>query len=129
MTQETAAQNINNQLKSSTENEKTEELMRKSICGKFYQDPEKPSVDKEKSLVCLSSSGIKSKTESLIITGQDQGLNMCYHQRYIMKQPNNGKCKTSIRQNTYNILLWDAKHFHQLNTLIDTIRWLVTTTR
>jgi len=121
--------NIKDQLKSSTENEKIEELTRKPICGQFYWDPERPSVDKEKYLVWLSSSGLKSKTESLIITAQDQGLNMHYHQRYIMKQPTDSKCRTSIRQNTYNILLWDAKHFHHLNTLIDTIRWLVTFTR
>jgi len=33
MTQETAAQNIKNQLKSSMENKKTEELQSKPICG------------------------------------------------------------------------------------------------
>jgi hypothetical protein len=38
MTQETTAQNIKNQLKSSTENEKMEELKRKPIHEQFYQD-------------------------------------------------------------------------------------------
>ena len=33
MTQETAAQNIKNKLKSSTENQKIEELKRKAMCG------------------------------------------------------------------------------------------------
>jgi hypothetical protein len=51
MTQETAAQNIKNQLKSSIENEKTEELKRKPMHGQLYWDVETPSVDKEKSLV------------------------------------------------------------------------------
>jgi hypothetical protein len=51
MTQETDAQNIKNQLKSSIENEKTEELKRKPIHGQFYWDLEKPSVDEKKSLV------------------------------------------------------------------------------
>jgi len=51
MTQETAAQNIKNQLKSSIENEMTEELKRKPTHGQFYWDLEKPSVNKEKSLV------------------------------------------------------------------------------
>jgi len=37
LAQETAAQNITNQLKSSTENEKTEELKRKPMHGQFYQ--------------------------------------------------------------------------------------------
>jgi len=36
MTQETAAQNIKNQHKSSTENKKTEELKRKPMHGQFY---------------------------------------------------------------------------------------------
>jgi hypothetical protein len=46
MTQETAAQNIKNQPKSSFENEKTEKLKRKPMHGQFYWDLEKPSVDK-----------------------------------------------------------------------------------
>ena len=46
MTQETAAQNIKNKLKSSTENDKTEELKRKQMHGQFYWDPERPSVGK-----------------------------------------------------------------------------------
>jgi hypothetical protein len=39
----------------------------------------------------------------------------------------NAKC--AIRhKNTLNILLQDAQHLHHLNTLIDTIRWLVIAT-
>jgi len=62
MAQETAAQNIKNQLKSSTENEKTEELKRKPMHGQFYRGLERPSVDKEKSMVWLCSSGPKGVT-------------------------------------------------------------------
>jgi hypothetical protein len=58
MTQ-TAAQNIKNQLKSSTENKKTEDLKRKPMHGQFYWDLEWPSIDKEKSLVWLCSSGLE----------------------------------------------------------------------
>jgi len=47
MTQETAAQNIKNQLMSSTENEKIEELKSKSMHSHFYWDLERPPVDKE----------------------------------------------------------------------------------
>jgi len=36
--------------------------------------------------------------------------------------------KCAIRQNTLDILLQDAQHLHHLNTLIDTIRWLVIAT-
>jgi anti-sigma28 factor (negative regulator of flagellin synthesis) len=50
MIQETAAQNIKNQLKPSNENEKIEELKRKPMNGQFYWDLERSSVDKEKSL-------------------------------------------------------------------------------
>jgi len=45
---ETAAPNIKNQLKSNTENEKIEELKSKPMQGHFYQDIERPSVDKER---------------------------------------------------------------------------------
>jgi hypothetical protein len=51
MTQETAAQIIKNQLKSSIDYKKIEELKSQSMHGKFYRDLERPSVDKEKSLV------------------------------------------------------------------------------
>jgi len=50
MTQDTAAQNFKNQLKSSIENEKIEELKRKSLRGQFYWDFERLSVEKERSL-------------------------------------------------------------------------------
>jgi len=38
---------INNQLKSSTANEKEEEIKNKPMHGKFYQDLESPSVDEK----------------------------------------------------------------------------------
>jgi len=79
MTQETAAQNIKNQLKSSTEKEKTEELRRKPMHGQFYWDNERPSVDKEKSKVWLCCSGLKGEIENLIIAAQDKALNTRYH--------------------------------------------------
>jgi hypothetical protein len=75
-------------------------------------DLDRPSVDREKSLAWLCSSGIQGETESLIIAAQDQALNTSYHQRNIMKQPINCKCRM---HNTCAI-----------HTLIDTIRWLVT---
>jgi len=53
MTQETAAQNIKNQLKSGTDNEMTEELRSKPTRGQFYRNLERPSVDKEISLAWL----------------------------------------------------------------------------
>jgi len=58
MTKESTAQNTKHQLNSSTEYEKTEELKRKQMHGQFYRDLGRPSVDKEKSLVWLCSSGI-----------------------------------------------------------------------
>ena len=61
ITQDTAAQNFKNQLKSSIENEKIEELKRKSLHGKFFRDFERLSVDKEMSLALLYSSGLREK--------------------------------------------------------------------
>ena len=93
MRQETAAQNINNQLKRSIENEKIEEIKKKPMHGKFYQHLERASADEEKSLTWLCSSGLKGEMESLIIAAQDQSLNTCYHKRNIMKQPVYGQCR------------------------------------
>jgi anti-sigma28 factor (negative regulator of flagellin synthesis) len=45
---ETAALNIKNQLKSSIESEKIEELKSKPMQGNFCPDIERPSVDKER---------------------------------------------------------------------------------
>jgi hypothetical protein len=61
VTQETLSQNIKSLLKSSIENEKTEERKRKPVHGHFYWDHERPSVDKEKSLAWLCSSGQREK--------------------------------------------------------------------
>jgi len=97
MAQETAAQNIKNRLKSSTENEKTEEIKRKPTHGQFYPELERTSVDKEKFMVWLCSSGLKGVTESLTITTQDQALKMCYNQRNIMEQPNHSKFRTCYK--------------------------------
>jgi hypothetical protein len=88
MTQETAAQNIKYQLKSSTEKEKTEELGRKPMHGQFYRDNERPSsVDKEKSKVWLCCSRLKGEIENLIIAAHNKALNTRYRQRNIMQQP------------------------------------------
>jgi hypothetical protein len=40
-----------------------------------------------------------------------------------------GNAEYAVRQkNTQKILLWDAQYLHRLNTLLDTIRWLVIST-
>jgi hypothetical protein len=66
--------------------------------GHFYQDLERPSINKEKSLAYLCSSGLKGEMESLTIAAQDQALNThCYRQRNIMKQPTDSKCRMSCK--------------------------------
>ena len=65
--------------------EKTEECKSKPMHAQLYCDLERSSVDKEKSLTGLCSSGLKGESESLIIEDQDQALNMCKHHRNIMK--------------------------------------------
>jgi hypothetical protein len=67
MTRETAAQNINNQLKSSLKNEKMEELKRKPMHGQFCRDLQRPSVDKEKNpgvIMWLRSEGRNGEFEN-----------------------------------------------------------------
>ena len=82
MRQETAAQNINNQLKSNIENKKIVEIKKKPMHGQFCQHLERPSANKEKSLAWLCSSGLMGEMESLIIAAQDQALSMHYHQEH-----------------------------------------------
>jgi len=53
--------------------------------GQFYWNLERPSVDKEKSLAWLSSSG-SEEMESLITAVEDQALN-------IIKLPIDSKCR------------------------------------
>jgi hypothetical protein len=48
---------------------------------------------KENFLAWLCSSGLKGEMESLTRAAQDQELNTCYHQRNIMKQPTDRKCR------------------------------------
>ena len=93
MKQEAAAQSIKNQLKSSIESKTVEELKRKPVHREFNQDLERPSGDKGKSLAWLCRSALKAEMENTIIAAQDQAPNTCYHQRNIMKQPFESKCR------------------------------------
>jgi hypothetical protein len=83
MTQETATQNAMKQLQPSIPNKKAEEL---SMHGQFYRDLENPSVDKDKPLAWLCSSGLKGEMESSTTAAQYPALNTCYHQRNMKKQ-------------------------------------------
>jgi hypothetical protein len=47
----------------------------------------------EKPLVWVCSSGLKRETESLIILAKHQARNTHYHQRNIIKQPTDSKCR------------------------------------
>ena len=48
--------------------------------GQFYHDLEKPSVDKEKSLAWLCSSGLKGEIKSSVIAAQYRALDTHYYQ-------------------------------------------------
>jgi hypothetical protein len=97
--------------------------------GQFYRELERTSVDKEKSMVWLCSSGIKGLTESLTIATQDQALNMCYNRRNIMKQPTDSKFRTCYKTEEHmKLIVVGLTALHHLNALIDTKRWPVTST-
>jgi hypothetical protein len=53
--------NNNNNNNNNIENGKIDELKRKPMHAQFYQDLERPSVDKEKSLAWLCRSGLMKK--------------------------------------------------------------------
>jgi len=87
--------NIKNQLKSSIEDEKIEELKRKSVHEQFYRELEDhQQIKKNVGCVCMCcSSGLKGEKESLIIAAAGQALNAHYHHSNIMKQPIDSKCR------------------------------------
>jgi len=62
----------------------------------LYRDLQRPSADKEKSLVWLCRSGLKEKMESLIIAASVQALNIHYLQRNIMQQPTDAKYRMCL---------------------------------
>jgi len=131
MTQETAAQNIMQQIKFSSENKKTEELKRKQMHGHFYRDLEITLVDKQKTQAWLRSSGLQGETESLVIVAQDQALNMCY-QRTMMKQPTYSNCRMSYKAEEHikhiNVgctTLGPSEYTNRHNKLAGYICWLV----
>jgi hypothetical protein len=131
MTQETAAQNIKNQLKSSNENEMREELKRKPLNGQFYWDLERSSVDKEKSLAWLCSSG-SEKMESSITAAEDQALNTHYHHRNIIKLPTDSKCRMCYKAEKHIIhtvmgceTLASSEYTHGHNKVVSYIHWTV----
>ena len=67
------------------------------MCGHFNWERERPSVDKDKSLVWLCSLGLTEEVESLMTAAQDQALNTRYHQRNIMRQPIERKCRIGCK--------------------------------
>jgi hypothetical protein len=104
MTEETAAKYIKNQLKSSIENEKMEELTRKIMNGQFstrtlkhhQQIKQVPGV-----VMQLRSEG---ETESLIIAAQNQALDTRYDHRNIMSNKYRVNAGCAIKQkNTIHI--------------------------
>jgi hypothetical protein len=97
--------------------------------GQFYQDLKRPSIDKEKSLAWLCASGLKGEMESLIIAAEDQVLSTHYRQRNILKQPIDCKCRMCCKAEEHiKHIVVGLQHLHHLNTLVDSIRWLVTST-
>jgi hypothetical protein len=78
MTQKTAAQNIRNGLKSSTENEMIEKFKRKQVHGQLYRTLTEYQLIEKYLCTVLCSSGLKGETESWIIAAQEQ-CNTCYH--------------------------------------------------
>jgi hypothetical protein len=89
----------------------------------------KDSVNNDKFLVWLCSSGLKGEAESLMTAAQDQALNTCYHHRNIVKQPVDNKCKLRCKAEQHiNYIAAGCITLVPSEYLIETIRWLVTAT-
>jgi len=100
--------------------------------GHFHQDLEGPSVDKEKSLAWLCSSGLKGEMESLIIAAEDQGINMLYYQRNIRKQPidsNRNICYKAEEHIKHTVVgcttFAPSEYTNSHNTIAGYIHWTV----
>jgi hypothetical protein len=100
--------------------------------GQFYYDLEIPSVDEQKPLVWLFSSGLKEETESLITAAQDQALNMHYHHRNNTKQPNDSKCRMCHKAKEHikcivpvHISLVLSEYTNRNNEVADYIQWTI----
>jgi hypothetical protein len=97
--------------------------------GHTSWDLERLSVDKDKSLVWLCSLGRTGEVESLMTAAQDQAFNMRYHQRNIMKQPIDSKCRICCKAKEHiQHIVAGCTTLAPSEYLIDTIRWLVTST-
>ena len=100
--------------------------------GQFNQDLERPSGDKGKSLAWLCRSTLKGEMENLLIAAWDQAPNTCYHQRNIMKQPSESKCRMCYKaeEHSKNIVvgcstLALSKYTNGLNKVVGCIHWMI----
>ena len=90
------------------------------------------TVDKQASMQWLRSSGLKEEIESLIIAAQDQALNNRYHQKNIIKQKVDSKCKLcSKAEETISHIatgctkLASSEYTHRHNRVASYVHWTI----